>query len=104
MVQYHGPRIGYKTETTRDWLVLLGINGNISDNWKFNVYGNPVVQKYKYHAATYRDDYYKSYTEGRVDVSYLLMVGVSYKFKWGEEPRKLQRSTDFESDGKGGLM
>ncbi|MFO7863281.1 MAG: TonB-dependent receptor [Salinivirgaceae bacterium] len=104
IVQYQGPRLRYKSEITRDWLFLLAMDAALGDNFKISMYGNPMAQKYKYHASTYKDKDYRVYNEARVDVSYLFMAGITYKFNWGAKPKKLQRSTDYDSDGGGGLM
>ncbi len=104
IAQYMGPRLGYKSETTRDIMFLVGVNAGIKDNFSVKAVFNPLSQKFKYGATERTGTNYYAYHEGRVDVSQLLMVTLSYNFKWGQEPKKLERSTEYESDGGNGLF
>ncbi len=104
ITQYMGPRLGHKLVRTRDVLFLVGVNADIKDNFSVKAVFNPMSQKFKYDATERTGTNYYAYQEGRVDVSQLFMVTLSYNFKWGQEPKKLERSTEYESDGGNGLF
>jgi outer membrane receptor protein involved in Fe transport len=104
VIQYTSPRLGYKSELTRDVLWLLVADASINENFKLSAVFNPLSQKFKYSATERIDSNYYWYEEGRVDVSQLFMITISYNFKWGNTPKTLERSTDYEDDGGGGLF
>jgi len=104
ITQYIGPRLRYKAETTRDVMFLLQADAGITDNFKASVVFNPLSQNFKYEATERNDNNYYAYQEGRVDVSQLLMLTLSYNFSWGKTPKQLERSTEYESDGGNGLF
>lgn len=104
ITQYIGPRLGYKSETTRDVLFLVQADAGITDNFRATLVFNPLSQKFKYEATERHEENYYDYKEGRVDVSQLLMLTLSYNFSWGKSPKKLERSTEYETDGGNGLF
>ncbi|ALO15625.1 hypothetical protein L21SP5_01986 [Salinivirga cyanobacteriivorans] len=103
-IQYRSPRLQYKSETIRDPLIIVGADYQINEKWKVSGFAVPANYNFTY-AATERTDtnyYYKN--DGNIDISYFFAIEIAYNFKWGKEPKKLQRSTDYEKDGGGGTL
>jgi outer membrane receptor protein involved in Fe transport len=104
MIQYSTARLGYKSINTRDILFLLTSDITIKDNLRITGMFNPIGELFKYAGTERTDTNYYFLQEGHIDLNYVIMIGVAYNFKWGKTPKKINRSTDYESDGGGGVL
>lgn len=102
--QYHSPRLGYKSVTRRDLLIFAGIDAKITKNFSASAYVIPFDFNFTYNATETTDTNYYHSNIGQINARYLFAVELAYKFKWGNDIKKIDRSTDYEKDGGGGSL
>jgi len=103
-MRYHAPRLGYKSITSRDPLLFCGINYVMSKKFKATAYFAPTFGGFTYEETERNDGTYHYINSNDINTEYLIAIQISYKFKWGNEVRKLKRDTDYERDGNGGTL
>jgi hypothetical protein len=103
-VQYQAPRLEYKQEITRDLLLVIGAEGQIYKGLKGSFFMIPTDGSFKYAGTERTDDNYYYKNTGEVNLGYFFAFSFTYTFDWGKQPKKLNRSTDFERDGGGGTL
>ncbi len=102
--QYQGTTLHYKQKNRRDLLFFIGVDATIYKNLKGSAFVVPISGNFTYGAQERIDNNYYYNHVGEIELNYLFAAELSYKFSWGEKPKKLNRSTDFEQDGKGGTL
>jgi hypothetical protein len=103
-IQYAAPRLEYRQELTRDMLLVVGAEGQLYKGLKGAFYMIPTDGTFKYAGVERTDDNYYYKNTGEVNIGYFFAFSLTYNFNWGKQPKKLDRSTDFERDGGGGTL
>ena len=103
-LQYGSPYLSYKAETFRDPLIIVGADYKINDQWKMMAMFVPYNYNFTYAGIERTDSNYYYKNNGSIDIEYFFVLELSYNFKWGKEPKKLKRATDYEQDGGGGTL
>jgi hypothetical protein len=102
--QYQSERLQYKSRYQRDLLMFVGFEGQVTDQFSVGGYIVPCNFNFTYSASERYDTNYEYSTTNQVEAPYLFAIDLSYKFNWGETPKKIQRSLDYEKDGSGGSL
>jgi len=105
MINYRSPYISYQRTTSRDFLWLIALEKSIFKNGKLQLfYLPPYTSEFTFTKnETRTPDLYDSW-EGVVKADYLFALEFTYTFSTGKKVKKLNRSSDIESDGNNSLF
>lgn len=105
MLNYQSPRISYQSTSSRDLLWIIGVEKEIIKNGKMQIfYLPPYTREFTFSKnETRTPELYNSW-EGVIQADYLFAIEFTYTFSSGKKVKKLNRSTEMESDGNGGLF
>lgn len=104
VTQYSSPELSYQRETSRDFLMLLGMGKKFSDRADLNILYAPIITDYTYSKSIIDYPGYHEETTSSVDVRNLFFIEFTYRFNRGGEIKKVERSVEYESsEGSGAL-
>jgi outer membrane receptor protein involved in Fe transport len=102
--QYQSKRLQYKAKSQRGFLMFIGLEAEVTEQFSIGGYVTPVNFNFTYDATERYDTNYEYSTTNQVKAPFLFAIDLSYKFNWGQAPKKIQRSLDYEKDGEGGSL
>ena len=105
MVNYRSPRISYQRTSSRDLLWIWAVEKEIVKNGKLQIfYLPPYTREFTFQKnETRSQDLYDSW-KGAIKADYLFAISFTYSFGSGKKVKKLNRSTDVETDGNNSLF
>ena len=101
---YNSPTINYQRVFSRDFLCLVGGEKTFSDKAKLEFFYNPFIKDFTYSQVETRAPGYHENWKGVVDVQHIFAIEFTYRFSIGGNVKKINRSTEFENEGGGGLF
>jgi len=105
MMNYRSPYISYQQTNYRDMLLLVGLEKELFKNGKLQViYLPPYTRKFTFERYENEADGIYNSWKGGVNFDYLFAVQFSYSFRNGKKVKKLERSTEFDSDANKSLF
>ncbi len=101
---YNSPTINYQRVFSRDFLFILGGEKTFSEKAKLEFFYNPFIKDFTYAQVETRAPGYEEHWKGVVNVQHLFNIEFTYRFSFGGKVKKLDRSTEYETEGGGGLF
>lgn len=99
MMNYHSPQISYQRTTSRDLLFIVGLKKSLFKNGKLMIfYLPPYTKEFTFNKTVTESSDLNDEWKGVIKADYLFNIQFTYRFNSGKKVKKLNRSTDYDSD------
>jgi hypothetical protein len=104
MFNYNSPNIGYQREYRRGLLFIVGVEKPLWKKAKISAFYNPFIKDFMYSQVSTVYGNTTEDWEGNLDIRNVFAIEFTYTFNYGKKIHKINRSTEYDKDGGGGMF